>query len=82
MSNKSIIQISFIGDKNNSMCYYKEELRKILVLCKTENMMTTPRHKGNSVKIREVEETLKYWSLAAKEVPVESFVGSSTGTHC
>lgn len=76
-------QISSIYDKNISVRSHKEEfLRKIYRFRKVGNMTTISRHKGNSVKIQEVGATLKHWSVGIKKVPVESFVGSSTGTHC
>ena len=40
------------------------------------------RQKDNLVKIIVVGKTLNDWGFVTKEVPVESFVGSSTGTSC
>jgi hypothetical protein len=47
-----------------------------------DNQPNCTRQKNNLVKIIEVGNTLKHFSFDTKEVPVESFVGSSTGTSC
>ena len=82
MTKNSIVQISSKGDKNISVRSHKEEfLRKIYRFRKIGNMTTISRHKGNSVITRGAA-ILKHWNFVIKGVPVESFVGSSTGTHC
>ncbi len=79
-----ITQIYYNKEKNALLCSHNEEfLRKILELHKIGSLLTAAfRPKGNSVQTQEVGVNLKYRSFCINEVPVESFVGSSTGTHC
>lgn len=88
---------SYVGESKFELVYYLKtsyiryrdltnqsylRLRECIPLFILYDHLNETTQKDDDIKILEVGATMKHWNFVTKKVPVESFVGSSTGTSC